>query len=196
MLRNPWLLHWIIGHNMMRNEPSEWENCSMIQCGTTLTGRWGHADTLKSAWEKLCYEQTWLKSPAEWEGKWVQMVWMGQESWTHMYSSGMNSAPAMAPLSPELSGSPLPSSLSPKKTTFQSVGSLSAGMFSPSLGKGSSHQAKQALNPLNSSNPSIMSSPKLWQKASISRLAEEFFWIGGSMVAQPKWRLGQMGKIH
>ncbi|XP_029682579.1 1-phosphatidylinositol 4,5-bisphosphate phosphodiesterase eta-2 [Takifugu rubripes] len=37
-----------------------------------------------------------------------------------------------------------------------------------------------------------MSSPKLWHKASVSRLAEEFFWIGGSVVAQPKWRLGQM----
>ncbi|XP_041801425.1 1-phosphatidylinositol 4,5-bisphosphate phosphodiesterase eta-2 [Chelmon rostratus] len=65
-------------------------------------------------------------------------------------------------------------------------------MFSPSLAKGSFHQAKQASGPLNSSSPSIMSSPKLWQKASISRLAEEFFWIGGSVVAQPKWRLGQI----
>ncbi|XP_044030535.1 1-phosphatidylinositol 4,5-bisphosphate phosphodiesterase eta-2 isoform X2 [Siniperca chuatsi] len=117
---------------------------------------------------------------------------MGQESWTQMYSSGMNSAPAMAPLSPGLSGSPPLSSLSPKKTTFQSLGSLSAGMFSPSLGKGSSHQAKQPSSPLKSPTLSIMSSPKLWQKASISRLAEEFFWIGGSVVAQPKWRLGQI----
>lgn len=40
-----------------------------------------------------------------------------------------------------------------------------------------------------------MSSPKLWHKASISRLAEEFFWIGGSVVAQPKWRLGQIGEF-
>ncbi|XP_034388118.1 1-phosphatidylinositol 4,5-bisphosphate phosphodiesterase eta-2 [Cyclopterus lumpus] len=80
----------------------------------------------------------------------------------------MNSTPAMAPLSPGLR------------------------MFSPSLAKGSTHQTKQASSPLNSSNPSIMSSPKLWQKASISRLAEEFFWIGGSVVAQPRWRLGQI----
>ncbi|XP_029288720.1 1-phosphatidylinositol 4,5-bisphosphate phosphodiesterase eta-2 [Cottoperca gobio] len=80
----------------------------------------------------------------------------------------MNSTPAMAPLSPGLR------------------------IFSPSLGKGSSHQAKQASSHLNSFNPSIMSSSKLWQKASISRLAEEFFWIGGSVVAQPKWRLGQI----
>ncbi|KAF0034798.1 hypothetical protein F2P81_012556 [Scophthalmus maximus] len=65
-------------------------------------------------------------------------------------------------------------------------------MFSPSLAKGSSHQVKQASSPVNSPNASIMSSPKLWQKASISRLAEEFFWIGGSVVAQPKWRLGQI----
>ncbi|XP_054473694.1 1-phosphatidylinositol 4,5-bisphosphate phosphodiesterase eta-2 [Anoplopoma fimbria] len=80
----------------------------------------------------------------------------------------MNSTPAMAPLSPGLR------------------------MFSPLLARGSTHQEKQASSPLNSSNPSIMSSPKLWSKASISRLAEEFFWIGGSVVAQPKWRLGQI----
>ncbi|XP_040014940.1 1-phosphatidylinositol 4,5-bisphosphate phosphodiesterase eta-2 [Xiphias gladius] len=80
----------------------------------------------------------------------------------------MNISPAMAPLSPGLR------------------------RFSPSLAKGSSHQVKQASSSLNSPTPSIMSSPKLWQKASISRLAEEFFWIGGSMVAQPKWRLGQI----
>ncbi|XP_039652214.1 1-phosphatidylinositol 4,5-bisphosphate phosphodiesterase eta-2 [Perca fluviatilis] len=109
-----------------------------------------------------------------------------------MYSSGMNSNPAMAPLSPGLSGTPPHSSLSPKKTTFQSLGSLSSGMFSPSHAKGSSHQTKQVSSPFNSSTQSIMSSPKLWQKASISRLAEEFFWIGGSVVAQPIWRLGQI----
>ncbi|XP_031703038.1 1-phosphatidylinositol 4,5-bisphosphate phosphodiesterase eta-2 [Anarrhichthys ocellatus] len=98
----------------------------------------------------------------------------------------------MAPLSPGPSGTPPRSSLSPKKTTFQSLGSPSSGVFSPSLAKASTHQAKQASSPLNSSATSIMSSPKLWQKASISRLAEEFFWIGGSVVAQPKWRLGQI----
>ncbi|KAM9859333.1 1-phosphatidylinositol 4,5-bisphosphate phosphodiesterase eta-2 [Aulostomus maculatus] len=117
---------------------------------------------------------------------------MGQESWTQRYSSGMNIAPAMAPLSPGLSGSPPSASLSPKKTTFQSLGSLSPGMFSPALTKSSSRQAGRTSNPLNSPSPSIMSSPKLWHKASISRLAEEFFWIGGSVVAQPKWRLGQI----
>ncbi|XP_068598394.1 1-phosphatidylinositol 4,5-bisphosphate phosphodiesterase eta-2 [Brachionichthys hirsutus] len=82
--------------------------------------------------------------------------------------------------------------MSPKKTSFQSLGSLTAGMSSPSLAKGSFQQMKQASSPLNSSTLSIMTSPKLWQKASISRLAEEFFWIGGSVVAQPKWRLGQI----
>ncbi|XP_037346556.2 1-phosphatidylinositol 4,5-bisphosphate phosphodiesterase eta-2 [Pungitius pungitius] len=109
-----------------------------------------------------------------------------------MNSSGMNSTRATAPLSPGLSGTPPRSPLSPEKTTFQSPGSLSSGAFSPLHAKGSAHQAKRAPGPLNSSNPSIMSSPKLWQKASISRLAEEFFWIGGSVVAQPKWRLGQI----
>ncbi|KAK5872623.1 hypothetical protein PBY51_013306 [Eleginops maclovinus] len=117
---------------------------------------------------------------------------MGQESWTQMYSSGMTSTPAMAPLSPGPSGTPPRSPLSTRKTTFQSLGSLTSGVMSPSLGKGSSYQARKASISLNSSNPSIMSSSKLWQKASISRLAEEFFWIGGSVVAQPTWRLGQM----
>ncbi|XP_078139568.1 1-phosphatidylinositol 4,5-bisphosphate phosphodiesterase eta-2 [Centroberyx gerrardi] len=109
-----------------------------------------------------------------------------------MYSAGMNSAPAMAPLSPGLSGTPPMASLSPVKSTFQSLGSLSPGMFCPSLSKGSSSQGKQHSSPLKSPSPSIMTSPKLWQKSSISRLAEEFFWIGGSVVAQPKWRLGQI----
>ncbi|KAA8593328.1 hypothetical protein FQN60_009444 [Etheostoma spectabile] len=109
-----------------------------------------------------------------------------------MYSSGMNNTPAMAPLSPGLSGTPPHSCLSPKKTTFQSSGSLSSERFSPLHAKGSSHPEKQVSSSFNSSTQSIMTSPKLWQKASISRLAEEFFWIGGSVVAQPIWRLGQI----
>lgn len=122
---------------------------------------------------------------------------MGQESWNQKYSSGMNNSPAMAPVSPGLGGSQPLSSVSPKKTTtFQSLGSLSSGRFSPSLARSSAHQAKQASTAMNSPTLSIMSSPKLWQKASVSRLAEEFFWIGGSVVAQPKWRLGQIGKSH
>ncbi|XP_051931587.1 1-phosphatidylinositol 4,5-bisphosphate phosphodiesterase eta-2 [Hippocampus zosterae] len=92
---------------------------------------------------------------------------MGQENWTQMFTSGMNASPGMAPPSPEMSGSP-------PSRTFQSEGS-----------------PKIPPNPPNSPAISIMSSPRLWQKASISRLAEEFFWIGGSVVAQPKWRLGQ-----
>nr|XP_033938067.1 1-phosphatidylinositol 4,5-bisphosphate phosphodiesterase eta-2 [Pseudochaenichthys georgianus] len=98
----------------------------------------------------------------------------------------------MALLSPGPSGTPPRSPLSPKKSTFQSLGSLTSGVMSPSLSKGSSYQARKASIALNSSNQSIMTSSKLWQKASISRLAEEFFWIGGSVVAQPTWRLGQM----
>ncbi|XP_061583343.1 1-phosphatidylinositol 4,5-bisphosphate phosphodiesterase eta-2 [Cololabis saira] len=117
---------------------------------------------------------------------------MGQESRNQMYSPGMNIRPAMAPQSPGPSRSPPLTSPSPKKTNFQSLGSFSPGMFSPSLAKRSAHRAKPTSSPLNSPTPSIMSSPKLWQKASVSRLAEEFFWIGGSVVAQPKWRLGQM----
>lgn len=113
-----------------------------------------------------------------------------------MDSSGMNSTPAMAPLSPGLSSSQPLTPMSPKNTTFQSLGSLSAGMFSPSLTTGGFPQVRQSSSPLNCPSPSIMSSPKLWHKASISRLAEEFFWIGGSVVAQPKWRLGQIGKIE
>ncbi|XP_037535733.1 1-phosphatidylinositol 4,5-bisphosphate phosphodiesterase eta-2 [Nematolebias whitei] len=117
---------------------------------------------------------------------------MGQERWSQMKSSERNISPAMAPQSQGLSGSPPLSSMSPKKTTFQSLGSIPSGMFSPSLTKRRLSEAKQGSHPMNSPTHSIMSSPRLWQKASISRLAEEFFWIGGSVVAQPKWRLGQM----
>lgn len=109
-----------------------------------------------------------------------------------MKSSERNISPAIAPQSQGLS-EPL-TSMSPKMTAFQSLGSIPSGMFSPSLTKRRLSEAKQGSDPLNSPTHSIMSSPKLWQKASISRLAEEFFWIGGSVVAQPKWRLGQMGK--
>lgn len=132
--------------------------------------------------------------PAEWGGSWAHVVWMGQERWSQMKSSERNISPATAPRSQGLSGSEPLTSMSPKKTTFQSLGSIPSGMFSPSLTKRRLSEAKQGSDPLNSPTHSIMSSPKLWQKASISRLAEEFFWIGGSVVAQPKWRLGQMGK--
>nr|XP_034974018.1 1-phosphatidylinositol 4,5-bisphosphate phosphodiesterase eta-2 isoform X2 [Zootoca vivipara] len=35
-------------------------------------------------------------------------------------------------------------------------------------------------------------SPLFQNKFSVARLAEEFFWIGGSIVATPKWKMGQM----
>ncbi|XP_074790193.1 1-phosphatidylinositol 4,5-bisphosphate phosphodiesterase eta-2 isoform X1 [Natator depressus] len=35
-------------------------------------------------------------------------------------------------------------------------------------------------------------SPLLQNKFSVARLAEEFFWIGGSIVATPKWKMGQI----
>ncbi|XP_029008098.1 1-phosphatidylinositol 4,5-bisphosphate phosphodiesterase eta-2 isoform X2 [Betta splendens] len=92
-----------------------------------------------------------------------------------MHGSAISISPAMAPLSPGPDGSPPLPCASPERTL------LSA----------SSHQVNQTSGMLFSPAPSIMTSPKLWQKASISRLAEEFFWIGGSVVAQPKWRLGQ-----
>ncbi|XP_062400863.1 1-phosphatidylinositol 4,5-bisphosphate phosphodiesterase eta-2 [Sardina pilchardus] len=47
-------------------------------------------------------------------------------------------------------------------------------------------------SPYQEATPGLMTSPKLWQKVHVSRLAEEFFWIGGSIVATPKWKLGQI----
>ncbi|XP_077459403.1 1-phosphatidylinositol 4,5-bisphosphate phosphodiesterase eta-2 [Stigmatopora argus] len=100
---------------------------------------------------------------------------MGQETWGQMSTSGMNAATGVPIPTAGRSVSPSPpASLSPKMSAFKSGGS-----------------PKMPSNPPNSPARSIMSSPRLWQKASISRLAEEFFWIGGSVVAQPKWRLGQ-----
>ncbi|XP_068080446.1 1-phosphatidylinositol 4,5-bisphosphate phosphodiesterase eta-2 isoform X1 [Danio rerio] len=78
----------------------------------------------------------------------------------------MNSSPAMAPSSPVL--------------------------FSPSLARRPPSPGRRPNTNFRSASPSIMTSPKLWQKAAISRLAEEFFWIGGSIVASPKWRMGQI----
>ncbi|XP_061074721.1 1-phosphatidylinositol 4,5-bisphosphate phosphodiesterase eta-2-like [Conger conger] len=51
---------------------------------------------------------------------------------------------------------------------------------------------RRSSSPFRSPTPVLMTSPKLWQKSAVSLLAEEFFWIGGSIVATPKWRMGQM----
>ena len=74
----------------------------------------------------------------------------------------------------------------------------SSPLLSPAqVRRGSTSSSGKQISPSASSyrtvSPGLMTSPKLWQKRSISRLAEEFFWIGGSVVATPKWRLGQFG---
>ncbi|XP_039529486.1 1-phosphatidylinositol 4,5-bisphosphate phosphodiesterase eta-2 [Pimephales promelas] len=78
----------------------------------------------------------------------------------------MNPSPGMAPSSPAL--------------------------FSPSQIRRPGSPGRRPPSPFQPPSPSIMTSPKLWKKAAISRLAEEFFWIGGSIVASPKWRMGQI----
>ncbi|CAB1314677.1 unnamed protein product [Coregonus sp. 'balchen'] len=108
----------------------------------------------------------------------------------------LTTTPPMAAISPRLSltSTPVMATSSLVKSASPSIASLSPGLFSPSLS--SLSPERRASSPFGRSSsrsptPSIMTSPKLWQKTSISRLAEEFFWIGGSIVAQPKWRLGQ-----
>uniref|UniRef100_A0AAV2M8A4 Phosphoinositide phospholipase C n=1 Tax=Knipowitschia caucasica TaxID=637954 RepID=A0AAV2M8A4_KNICA len=110
-----------------------------------------------------------------------------------MNNIGMSdAAAAMAPLSPGLRSSPQ-TPTSPRKSPKQSLGSSSPGLLSPAMGRANANdEAKPSSSVVNSPSHSIMSSPKLWHKTSICRLAEEFFWIGGSVVAQPKWRLGQI----
>lgn len=178
ILRNFLLLHWVTGQKMRRNEDSRWKYHYQLPRGEAY--KWKDS-RIEAAWED-----------AQQRGGFVWCDWDGRAE-APVNTSGMNSTPGMAPLSPGLSSSP---PLAPKHTNLQSLGSLSGGRFSPSLAKGTCPQVRQGSSPLNSPCPSIMSSPKLWHKASVSRLAEEFFWIGGSVVAQPKWRLGQMGKIH
>ncbi|XP_056590835.1 1-phosphatidylinositol 4,5-bisphosphate phosphodiesterase eta-2 [Triplophysa dalaica] len=78
----------------------------------------------------------------------------------------MNISPGMAPSSPVL--------------------------LSPSLTRRPPSPGRRSPPPFRSPPSCIMTSPKLWQKAAISRLAEEFFWIGGSIVATPKLRMGQI----
>lgn len=38
--------------------------------------------------------------------------------------------------------------------------------------------------------------PLLQNKFSVARLAEEFFWVGGSIVASPRWKMGHIGKMQ
>eukprot|EP00063_Salmo_salar_P046891 XP_014021726.1 PREDICTED: 1-phosphatidylinositol 4,5-bisphosphate phosphodiesterase eta-2-like [Salmo salar] len=108
----------------------------------------------------------------------------------------LTTTPPMAAIFPRLSltSTPVMATSSTVKSTSPSFASLSPGLLSPCLSSLSAERRTSSPFSRSSSRsptPSIMTSPKLWQKTSISRLAEEFFWIGGSVVAQPKWRLGQ-----
>ncbi|XP_031680708.1 1-phosphatidylinositol 4,5-bisphosphate phosphodiesterase eta-2 [Oncorhynchus kisutch] len=108
----------------------------------------------------------------------------------------LTTTPPMAAIFPRLSltSTPVMATSSTVKSGSPSFASLSPGLFSPCLSSLSAERRTSSPFSRSSSRsptPSIMTSPKLWQKTSISRLAEEFFWIGGSVVAQPKWRLGQ-----
>ncbi|NWU61154.1 PLCH2 phosphodiesterase, partial [Pterocles burchelli] len=38
----------------------------------------------------------------------------------------------------------------------------------------------------------VSKSPLLQNKFSVARLAEEFFWVGGSIVASPRWKIGRI----
>ncbi|XP_019145315.3 1-phosphatidylinositol 4,5-bisphosphate phosphodiesterase eta-2 isoform X10 [Corvus cornix cornix] len=42
----------------------------------------------------------------------------------------------------------------------------------------------------SSSDMDISKSPLLQNKFSVARLAEDFFWVGGSIVASPRWKIG------
>ncbi|XP_019910879.3 1-phosphatidylinositol 4,5-bisphosphate phosphodiesterase eta-2 [Esox lucius] len=131
-----------------------------------------------------------------------------------MGSAGMNVNSSMAPLFPGLNFNLSPGvkptngpmiamksarlSLTTSNTTPSPVksacfASASQGQFTPPLS--SLNPGKRATTSIGRTSrapsPSLMTSPKMWQKTSISRLAEDFFWIGGSLVAQPKWRMGQ-----
>ncbi|KAJ7998490.1 hypothetical protein DPEC_G00205470 [Dallia pectoralis] len=82
--------------------------------------------------------------------------------------------PRIAMVSPRLS---LTASPSPVKSA--SFASISQGSLTPSLS--SLDPGKRATTSFGRSSRapslSIMTSPKMWQKTSISRLAEDFFWI-------------------
>lgn len=47
----------------------------------------------------------------------------------------------------------------------------------------------------SSSDMDISKSPLLQNKFSVARLAEDFFWVGGSIVASPRWKIGHFGKM-
>ncbi|RLV95054.1 hypothetical protein DV515_00012945 [Chloebia gouldiae] len=47
----------------------------------------------------------------------------------------------------------------------------------------------------SSSDMDISKSPLLQNKFSVARLAEDFFWVGGSIVASPRWKIGHFVSV-
>lgn len=81
-----------------------------------------------------------------------------------------------------------------KKNGFFPVGPVSSAMMCstamPPTGDKPGPPAKEAF-----SSEEEMDKEKSQQQASLSHVVEDFFWIGSSIIAFSKWRLGYMGKI-
>lgn len=87
-----------------------------------------------------------------------------------------------------------------KKSSFFPVGSVSSALMRSTAmaatGDKPAPPAKGAFSPEgDKEKQKAVAQCKSQQLAPVSGVVEEFFWIGNSIVAFSKWRLGYMGKL-
>lgn len=86
-----------------------------------------------------------------------------------------------------------------KKNSFFPVGPVSSALMRSSTVATGDKPAPPAKGAFSSEGEKEkqkeMAQIKSQQPAPVSGMVEEFFWIGSSIVAFSKWRLGYMGKL-
>lgn len=87
-----------------------------------------------------------------------------------------------------------------KKNKFSPIGPVSSVLVYSTSGaaaRGKPALAKGSFSSEDDNDKRLEWTPCKGQKpATVSGTVDEFFWIGSSIVAFSKWRLGYMGKIH
>lgn len=86
-----------------------------------------------------------------------------------------------------------------KKNSFFPIGPMSSALMRSTTAAATGDMpgplAKGAFWPSEEKDKQEVAECKSQQHTSPSRLVDEFFWIGGSIVAFSRWRLGYMGKL-
>lgn len=88
----------------------------------------------------------------------------------------------------------------PKKNSFFPIGSVSSALMrsttAAATGDKPAPPAKGAFfSEEDEEKQKELAQRKSQQPSAVSGVVEEFFWIGSSIVAFSKWRLGYMGKL-